>query len=78
MTIEKNAGQLYHKKEVIAMKQEEATLQTKKLLAGSLKRFMEKKPLSKITVSEIITDCNVNRKPFTIIFRISPLCWNTF
>lgn len=51
------------------MKQEEATLQTKKLLAGSLKRFMEKKPLSKITVSEIITDCNVNRKTFYYHFQ---------
>ena len=34
----------------------------KKTLAVSLKRFMEKKPLSKITVSEIIADCGVNRK----------------
>ena len=25
---------------------------------------MEKKPLSKITVSEIIADCNVNRRTF--------------
>lgn len=46
------------------MTHEEANLQTKTMLAGSLKRFMEKKPLGKITVSEIITDCNVNRKTF--------------
>lgn len=37
---------------------------TKNILAASLKKFMEKKPLSKITVSEIIADCNVNRRTF--------------
>lgn len=46
------------------MKHEVTTLNTKKTLAASLKRFMEKKPLSKITVSEIISDCGVNRKTF--------------
>ena len=46
------------------MKHEEATLATKLALSASLKKFMEKKPLSKITVSEIIADCNVNRKTF--------------
>ena len=46
------------------MKYEVTTLNTKKTLAASLKRFMEKKPLSKITVSEIIADCGVNRKTF--------------
>ena len=46
------------------MKHEEATLKTKTALSVSLKKFMQKKPLGKITVSEIITDCNVNRKTF--------------
>lgn len=46
------------------MKHEVTTLNTKKALAASMKRFMEKKPLSKITVSEIIADCGVNRKTF--------------
>lgn len=46
------------------MKHEVTTLNTKKTLAASLKRFMAKKPLSKITVSEIIADCGVNRKTF--------------
>ena len=41
----------------------------KKTLAVSLKRFMEKKPLSKITVSEIIADCGVNRKTFYYHFE---------
>lgn len=46
------------------MKQAEKTLQTRRALAASLKRHMKKKPLSKITVSEIISDCDVNRKTF--------------
>ena len=51
------------------MKHEVTTLNTKKTLAASLKRFMEKKPLSKITVSEIIADCGVNRKTFYYHFE---------
>lgn len=46
------------------MKHEVTTLNTKRTLAASLKGLMEKKPLSKITVSEIIADCGVNRKTF--------------
>ena len=46
------------------MMHEKATLHTKTVLAESLKKFMKKKPLEKITVSEIIADCNVNRKTF--------------
>ena len=51
------------------MTHEEATLQTKTALAASLKRFMQKKPFGKITVSEIIADCNVNRKTFYYHFE---------
>lgn len=46
------------------MKHEISTRRTKAALAASLKKFMEAKPLSKITVSEIIEDCRVNRKTF--------------
>lgn len=46
------------------MKNEEISFQTKQKLASSLKNAMEKKPLSKITVSELIRDCNVNRNTF--------------
>lgn len=46
------------------MKHEVTTLNTKRTLAGSLKKLMETKPLSKITVSELIKDCGVNRKTF--------------
>lgn len=51
------------------MKHEVTTLHTKQALAASLKGFIEKKPLSKITVSEIIVDCGVNRKTFYYHFE---------
>lgn len=51
------------------MKHEVTSLNTKKTLAASLKRLMEKKPFSKITVSEIINDCGVNRKTFYYHFE---------
>lgn len=51
------------------MTHEEANLKTREMLASSLKKFMNKKPLSKITVSEIITNCNVNRKTFYYHFE---------
>lgn len=51
------------------MKHEMTTLQTKKMLSAELKAKMEKKPLSKITVSEIVTDCGVNRKTFYYHFE---------
>lgn len=51
------------------MKHEITTFQTKKMLSAELKAKMEKKPLSKITVSEIVTDCGVNRKTFYYHFE---------
>lgn len=51
------------------MKHEVTTLNTKRTLAASLRGSMEKKPLSKITVSEIIADCGVNRKTFYYHFE---------
>ena len=51
------------------MKHEVTTLNTKRTLAASLKGFMEKKALSKITVSEIVADCGVNRKTFYYHFE---------
>lgn len=51
------------------MKHSVTTYNTKKLMAESLKRFMIKKPFSKITVSEIINDCGVNRKTFYYHFQ---------
>lgn len=51
------------------MKHETTTLMTKKAIAASLKKIMEKKPLDKITVREIIEDCDINRKTFYYHFR---------
>ena len=71
LSVEQFDGQVYNKLKGARsiMKHEVTTLNTKKTLAASLKRFMEKKPLSKITVSEIITDCGVNRKTFYYHFE---------
>lgn len=51
------------------MKHEMASLNTKKALSASLKKFMEQKSLSKISVSEIVADCGVNRKTFYYHFE---------
>lgn len=51
------------------MKHDITTFNTKKTIAASLKKFMEKKPLSKITVSEIVSDCKINRKTFYYHFE---------
>ena len=51
------------------MKYEITSLNTKKTLAESLKRIMKTKSFSKITVSEIISDCGVNRKTFYYHFE---------
>lgn len=51
------------------MKNEEISLQTKKTLSESLKKAMKKKPFQKITVSELIRDCDMNRKTFYYHFE---------
>ena len=51
------------------MTNEEISLKTKRSLAAALKKSMETKKLSKITVSELITECNVNRKTFYYHFQ---------
>ena len=51
------------------MKHEMTTYNTKKLLSKSLKKAMRSKAFSKITVSEIINDCGVNRKTFYYHFK---------
>ena len=53
------------------MKHEVTTLNTKKISA-SLKHCMEKKSLSKITVTDIVTDCGLNRKTFYYHFQDVP------
>ena len=51
------------------MKHEVTTHNTKKLLADTLKKIMRSKPFSRITVSEIIQECGVNRKTFYYHFQ---------
>ena len=51
------------------MKHEVTTYHTKRLLAEALKTAMEHKPFSKITVSELIRDCGINRKTFYYHFQ---------
>ncbi len=46
------------------MKHEITSQNTKKMLAETLKSLMQKKSLSKITVSEIVNTCQINRKTF--------------
>ena len=54
------------------MEQRVTSLNTKKMIAASLKQFMMHKPLSKITVSEIVADCGINRKTFYYHFEDIP------
>jgi len=51
------------------LKHEINSLNTKKMLAETLLSLLEKKPVSKITVSEIVTLCDINRKTFYYHFQ---------
>ena len=51
------------------MKKAEISLQTKMRLAASLKKFMQKKSFEKITVSEILEDCDIARPTFYYHFK---------
>lgn len=51
------------------MKREQISYQTKKAFASSLKKLMGKEPFTKITVSKIIADCDMNRKTFYYHFQ---------
>ncbi|MDD5952038.1 MAG: hypothetical protein PUC32_00065 [Oscillospiraceae bacterium] len=51
------------------MKHAITSYNTKKKLAASLKRAMAQKPFNKITVSEIMLDCDLNRKTFYYHFE---------
>lgn len=46
------------------MKHGITTYNTKKMISNALKSLMRTKPFSKITVSELIAACNINRKTF--------------
>ncbi|MGN0488255.1 MAG: TetR/AcrR family transcriptional regulator C-terminal domain-containing protein [Ruminococcus sp.] len=51
------------------MKHEITSLNTKRKLAESLKKIMRKKSFSKITITEIVADCGLNRKTFYYHFE---------
>lgn len=51
------------------MKHNDTTLKTKRALSAVLKTAMEKKPLSKISVTELIEACDINRKTFYYHFE---------
>ncbi|MGN1350504.1 MAG: TetR/AcrR family transcriptional regulator C-terminal domain-containing protein [Anaerovoracaceae bacterium] len=51
------------------MKKNEKSMKTKQALAASLKKEMMRKPLSKITIKELIEDCSINRKTFYYHFE---------
>lgn len=51
------------------MKNEDLSRRTKENLAAALKNAMEKKPLSKISVSELCNACDLNRKTFYYHFE---------
>lgn len=51
------------------MKHEITSFNTKKMLAESMKKIMKQKKFSRITVSEIVADCGLNRKTFYYHFE---------
>lgn len=51
------------------MRHKVTSFNTKKALAKSLKKYMRIKSFSKITISDIISDCGVNRKTFYYHFE---------
>lgn len=51
------------------MTHSDAKYKTKKKLSERLKVLLEQKPLSKITVSELTADCELNRKTFYYHFK---------
>lgn len=51
------------------MTHEENSLRTKTMLCNTLKELMKHKSFSKITVSELIKECNLNRKTFYYHFQ---------
>ena len=51
------------------MNQEKHSFMTKRALANALKETMKDKPFNKITISELIKICHVNRKTFYYHFN---------
>ena len=43
---------------------------TRKAIMDSFMKLVDQRPISKITIKDIVEDCGVNRTRFTIISRI--------
>lgn len=63
-----NISQKYRIEES-CMTNDELSLKTKQMLAAALKDVLSRKPFSKVTVSELITMCNINRNTFYYHFE---------
>ena len=51
------------------MNHEEMNQRTEAVLIGTFKALMLKKPMNKITVSELVEECGINRKTFYYHFE---------
>ncbi len=51
------------------MKQSDMSYRTKAAFAAALKKHMAKKPVNKITIRELIEDCDINRQTFYYHFE---------
>ena len=51
------------------MKQKDMSLATKRDFAAALKKLMAAKPISKITVHELVAECGMNRNSFYYHFE---------
>ena len=45
---------------------------TKKAIEGSFVKLLEERPLSKITVKDLVADCGINRNTFYYYFEDIP------
>lgn len=60
---------LWYMERYIKMKYEITSQNTKRMLANTLISLMKKKSLSKISISEIVKECQINRKTFYYHFQ---------
>ena len=51
---------------------------TQQIIQTAFIRLLNQKPLDRITVKDIVSECNVSRIPFIIIIRIFMHCWSRY
>lgn len=64
-----DCGIVDHGKVTMYMRNDERTLRMKERLAEALKKEMERKPMTSITVSDLVRKCDINRNTFYYHFR---------